>query len=149
MTMSLTPVDKRNFYLALSILEGQKIASTAGFSSPSEEVQESEIVDVIRKWLVLTSVGVFDHTKVCTEWMLEVVQESNELTESEIENTRNVLVSFGMGLISHLIDSELLELQTENANIPMSSETAATFITLMTVLNEENEEEEEEEDEDE
>lgn len=145
MIMSMTPVDKRNFYLALSILEGQKIASTAGFSSPSEEVQESEIIDVIRKWLVLTSLGIFDHTKICTEWMLEVVQESTELTEAEIDNTRNVLVSFGMGLISHLIDSELLELQADNANIPMDSDTAATFITLMTVVSAEDDEEEDDE----
>lgn len=144
MIMSLTPVDKRNFYLALSIIEGQKIASTAGFSSPSEEVQESEIIDVIRKWLVLTSVGVFDHTKVCTEWMLEVVQESNDLTESEIENTRNVLTSFGMGLISHLVDSELLEIQTENSVVPMDPETATTFITLMTAV-QDNEEEDDDE----
>lgn len=144
MIMSMTPVDKRNFYLALSILEGQKIASTAGFSSPSEEVQESEIIDVIRKWLVLTSVGVFDHTKVCTEWMLEVVQESNDLTEAEIENTRNVLVSFGMGLISHLVDSELLEIQTENSVVPMDPETATTFITLMTAVHDNEEEDDDE-----
>lgn len=144
MIMSMTPVDKRNFYLALSILEGQKIASTAGFSSPSEEVQESEIIDVIRKWLVLTSVGVFDHTKVCTEWMLEVVQESNDLTESEIENTRNVLISFGMGLISHLVDSELLEIQTENSVVPMDPETATTFITLMTAVHDNEEEDDDE-----
>ena len=46
MTVSMTPVDKRNFYLALSILEGQKLASTAGFSVPSGDVQESEIMDI-------------------------------------------------------------------------------------------------------
>jgi hypothetical protein len=134
----MTPVDKRNFYLALSILEGQKIASTAGFSSPSEEVQESEIMDVIRKWLVLTTIGCFDNVKECADWMLDVVKTNNDLTESELENTKNVLVSFGMGLISHLIDSDILVLPNDTEELSMSSETAATFITLMTVIAEED-----------
>lgn len=138
MMMSMTPVDKRNFYLALSILEGQKIASTAGFSSPSEEVQESEIMDVIRKWLVLTTIGCFDNVKECADWMLDVVKTNNDLTESELENTKNVLVSFGMGLISHLIDSDILVLPNDTEELSMSSETAATFITLMTVIAEED-----------
>lgn len=138
MIMSMTPVDKRNFYLALSILEGQRLASTAGFSSPSEEVQESEIMDVIRKWLVLTSIGCFDNVKECSDWMLEVVKANNNLTESEIENTRNVLVSFGMGLISHLVDSDVLVLPNDTEELSMAPETAATFITLMTVIAEED-----------
>lgn len=147
MIMPMTPVDKRNFYLALSILEGQRIASTAGFSSPSEEVQESEIMDVIRKWLVLTSIGVFDNVKECTEWMLDVVKTSNDLTDAEIENTRNVLVSFGMGLVSHLVDSDVLSLPTEDEIPVMSPETATTFITLLTVVSEEDDLEEDDLDE--
>jgi hypothetical protein len=70
--------------------------------------------------------------------MLEVVKANNNLTESEIENTRNVLVSFGMGLISHLVDSDVLVLPNDTEELSMAPETAATFITLMTVIAEED-----------
>jgi hypothetical protein len=141
--MSTTPVDKRNFYLSLSILEGQKLASTAGFSVPSGEVQESEIIDTIRKWLVLTAVGAFDNVKECAEWMMEIVKIHNDLDEDDAESTRNVLVSFGMGLISHLVDSEILGINTDLEEVEMTPEAAATFIEMMTAIDEEESESDE------
>lgn len=142
MTTFMTPVDKRNFYLALSILEGQKLASTAGFSVPSGDVQESEIMDIIRKWLVLTAIGVFDNVKECSDWMMEIVKVHQDLTEDELERTKDVLVSFGMGLISHLIDGDILCLPEQIDEIEMSKESAAQFISFMTTTMEELEEDE-------
>jgi hypothetical protein len=85
-------------------LEGQRLASVAGFSAPSQEVQESEIMDTIRKWLILTALGIFENIKDCSELMMEVVKVGDYLSDEELDSTETALVSFGMALISHLID---------------------------------------------
>lgn len=138
MISTMTPVDKRNFYLALSIVEGQKIASSAGFSAPSLEVQESEIMDIIRKWLILTGLGIFENVKECAELMMEVVKLDTSLTDSELESTESALVSFGMGLITHLVDSDLLSLVSEEDEIEMDQKAANEFIAMLRSFKEED-----------
>lgn len=138
MTPTMTPVDKRNFYLALSILEGQKIASTAGFSAPSQEVQESEIMDTIRKWLILTALGIFENVKDCASLMMEVVKLADNLTDSELQSTEDALVSFGMGLVAHLVDSELLSLVSDSEDLEMDPHSAKDFIDMLQGLKEED-----------
>jgi len=147
--MISTPVDKRNFYLSLSIMEGQKIASNAGFSVPSAEVQENEIVDTISKWVILTGLGIFDNVKQCSDWMLEIVKIHNNLSEDETESTHNVLMSFGMSLISHLVDNDLLELPDRNlASVPeLNKETLLNLLSFKLDNDEDDEEYDEEEDE--
>lgn len=140
--MSTSPVDKRNFYLALSILEGQKIASSAGFSVPSQEVQESEIMDTISRWLVLTNLGVFQTVQDCSDWMMEVVKIHNDLDESDLENTKNVIMSFGMALISHLVDNDYLLLPEEPAREVDSSRGSAIFNLLTFIITDEGDEDE-------
>jgi hypothetical protein len=134
----MTPVDKRNFYLALSIVEGQRIASSAGFSSPSQEVQESEIMDNIRKWLILTSLGVLENIKDCASLMMEVVNLDSSLSEKELESTETALISFGMGLVTHLIDSDLLTLVNDSDEIEMDSRATRDFIDMLQGLKEED-----------
>jgi hypothetical protein len=134
----MTPVDKRNFYLALSIVEGQRIASSAGFSSPSQEVQESEIMDNIRKWLILTSLGVLENIKDCASLMMEVVNLDSSLSEKELESTEAALISFGMGLVAHLIDSDLLMLINDSDEIEMDSRATRDFIDMLQGLKEED-----------
>lgn len=138
--MPPTQVDKRNFYLALSIVEGQKIASTAGFSVPSPEVQEHEIMDTISKWVVLTSLGIFETVQHCSDWMTEVVKIHNNLDDDEIESTKNVILSFGMALVSHLVDNDLLILP-ENVTAVSSptSDGKAIFNLLTFVVSDEDE----------
>ena len=138
MIPTMTPVDKRNFYLALSILEGQRIASSAGFSAPSQEVQESEILDTIRKWLILTALGVFENIKDCASLMMEVVKIDNSLSAEELDSTETALVSFGMGLITHLVDSELLSLVSDTEEIEMDPHSAQEFIAMLQGLKEED-----------
>lgn len=132
----MTPVDKRNFYLALSIVEGQRIASSAGFSVPSQDVQESEIMDTMRKWLILTALGVLENVKECASLMMEVVKLTNDFTEDEAQSTEDVLVSYGMGLISHLIDSDMLSIVSESDEIEMDSRSAHSFIEMLRNLTE-------------
>jgi len=144
--MAMSPIDKRNFYLSLSIMEGQKIASNAGFSVPSAEVQESEIVDTISKWVILTGLGIFDNVKQCSDWMLEVVKVHNNLNDDEIESTQNVLMSFGMSLVSHLVDNELLELPETN-HAPVSDLNRETLLNLLSFTTDSDDYEEDDDDE--
>ena len=141
--MGTTPVDKRNFYLALSILEGQKIASSAGFSVPSQEVQESEIMDTISRWLILTNMGIFQTVQDCSEWMMDVVKIHNDLDEEDLENTKNVIMSFGMGLVSHLIDNEMLILPDEPAKDIDTTKGSAIFNLLTFIITDDESEDEE------
>lgn len=136
MISCMTPVDKRNFYLALSIVEGQRIASSAGFSIPSQDVQESEIMDTMRKWLILTALGVYDNVKECAALMMEVVKLTNDFSDEEYESTQNVLISFGMGLVSHMVDSDMLSLVSETEEIEMDSRAAKSFIEMLQNLTE-------------
>lgn len=147
--MGSSPVDKRNFYLALSIIEGQRIASSAGFSVPSEEVQQSEIMDTISRWLVLTNLGIFDTVHSCADWMMDVVKLHNDLDESDISNTKNVIMSFGMALISHLVDNDLLLLPEKSDYDSDSIKRSAIFNLLTFIVDEDSDDEEEEEEEDE
>lgn len=146
--MGSSPVDKRNFYLALSIIEGQRIASSAGFSVPSEEVQQSEIMDTISRWLVLTNLGIFDTVHSCADWMMDVVKLHNDLDEDDISNTKNVIMSFGMALISHLVDNDLL-LLPEKSDYDSDSIKRSAIFNLLTFIVDEDSDDEEEEEEDE
>lgn len=140
--MSTSPVDKRNFYLALSILEGQKIASSAGFAVPSQEVQESEIMDTISRWLILTNLGIFQTIQDCSDWMMEVVKIHNDLDDDDLENTKNVILSFGMALVSHLVDNEFLLLPEEPAKDIDTSKGSAIFNLLTFIITDEDDEDE-------
>lgn len=106
--MPSSPVEQRNFYLTLSVLEGQKLAHAAGFSIPSEEVQQSEVIDIINKWLVLSGVGALEAIKECSNWMISMLSDFNNWSKAEEDNTKNIITSFGVGLLSHLLENEIL-----------------------------------------
>jgi hypothetical protein len=139
--MGTSPVDKRNFYLALSIMEGQKIASSAGFSVPSAEVQESEIMDTISRWLILTNMGIFQTIQECSDWMMDVVKVHNDLDDDDLENTKNVIMSFGMALLSHLIDNEMILLPEAPPRDIDSSKGSAIFNLLTFIITDDEDEE--------
>ena len=139
--MGTSPVDKRNFYLALSIMEGQKIASSAGFSVPSTEVQESEIMDTISRWLILTNMGIFQTIQECSDWMMEVVKVHNDLDDDDLENTKNVIMSFGMALMSHLVDNEMILLPETPPREVDSSKGSAIFNLLTFIITDDEDEE--------
>jgi hypothetical protein len=147
--MGSTPVDKRNFYLALSILEGQKIASSAGFSVPSQEVQESEIMDTIGRWLVLTNLGIFQTIQDCSDWMMEVVKIHNDLDDEDVENTKNVILSFGMALVSHLVDNDLLVLPETSPHEVDTTRNSAIFNLLTFIISDSEDDDYEDLDEEE
>lgn len=112
--MPSTPVDKRNFYLALSVSDGQALANSVGFAIPSLEVQQNELIDTVQKWMTLAALGITDQVRECADWMTEVLLSFQDLDEDELKNTQTVLVCFSIALLSYLIDSEYLELAVQD-----------------------------------
>lgn len=111
--MSPTPVDKRNFYLALSVSDGQALANSVGFAIPSLEVQNSELIDTVQKWITLAAVGIIDQIRECTSWMSEAITQYQQLNEDELNNTKSVLTCYSVALLSYLMDSEYITLATQ------------------------------------
>lgn len=111
--MPSTPVDKRNFYLALSVSDGQALANSVGFAIPSLEVQQNELVDTVQKWMTLAALGITDQVTECADWMTEILLSFQNLDEEELKNTQTVLVCFSIALLSYLIDNEYLELAVQ------------------------------------
>lgn len=132
--MPASPVEQRNFYLTLSVLEGQKLAHSAGFSVPSEDVQKNEISDIFQKWLVLAGIGALDATKECASWMISMLSDFNDWSDDECENTKKIITSFGIGLISHLIDSEILVVNEEFLGQGNIRSNFKEFIGLLTFV---------------
>lgn len=95
-------------------------------------------MDNIRKWLILTSLGVLENIKDCASLMLGVVNLDSSLSEKELESTETALISFGMGLVTHLIDSDLLMLVNDSDEIEMDSRATRDFIDMLQGLKEED-----------
>lgn len=144
--MAASPVEQRNFYLALSILEGQKLAHSAGFSIPSPEVQEHEIMDIMQKWFILSTTGILDMIKDCSSWMVNVLRENEYFDEDALEATENIITSYGVGLLAHLIDQEAVVLQEDySPGTTIEIDIPSLLGYMLSVSQEDNEEEEDEE----
>ena len=80
----MNAIDKRMFYLMLSVQEGQYYAQSMGFPPPSEEVQEIE---------------------QATDWFADFLEHFDKLG-SNSEEFRDIMAVFGVALTNKLIDSE-------------------------------------------
>jgi hypothetical protein len=151
MRMASIPIDERNFYLTLSILEGQKLAHSAGFSVPSPDVQEHEIIDTMQKWFALSSTGVLYHLKECASWMLTILKENNDFDETTLKAIENIITSFGVATIAHLIDQDIITIDETAENGPSVEKSMGSLVSFMlaAALNEVDYDEYEEDDEDE
>lgn len=123
--MTIDPVAKRNFFLMLSVMGGQKIAADAGFSLPSEDVQKIELLDVFKKWMILSGAGVTDIIHECARWSLELNGVIEEMPEDQIDDTLEVLVSFSVALISLFLDAGTLKI---NESVEFSEDKSEKFI---------------------
>jgi hypothetical protein len=150
MIMASNPVEERNFYLTLSILEGQKLAHAAGFSVPSPDVQEHEIIDTMQKWFVLSNTGVLHHLKECASWMITVLRENNDFDEVTLKATENIITSFGVATIAHLIDQDIISIDETAVDSSVTEKTMESLVGLMlaAALDDLDYDEDEEEDED-
>lgn len=114
---------KRNFYLMLSVLEGQSLAASVGFTSPSEEIQQSELLEVIKKWLILAGFGFTDIIAQCAKWV--VALSDDEFDQEQQEATQDSLISFGVALIAILLDKNFIEF---SERLEISEESSAQFL---------------------
>lgn len=112
----MSAVDKRMYYLMLSPSLGQEFAKQAGFSMPSEEVQEIETYDVISRWALITAMGLLEEVLECSDWMCEL-ESIIELTEDERDDFHRTLVSHGVALVNKLLDSEKVILMIEQDSL--------------------------------
>lgn len=133
--------------MTLSVLEGQKLAHAAGFSVPSEEVQQNEVLDIINKWLTLAGLGVLESIKECSNWMISMLADFNDWTDAEQENTKNIITSFGVGLISHVLENEILLVNEELIGTGNIKTSFRDFLGLLMFSIEDIEEEDEDYDE--
>lgn len=115
----MSAVDRRLYYLMLSPADGQSFAFDAGFSMPSEDVQEAETYDVISRWAILTSAGVLEDAIETADWLLDL-EAFDEVPNDMREQFKKLLIAHGMGLMNKLLDSDkaalitLIEMEDED-----------------------------------
>jgi hypothetical protein len=98
-------VDKRNFFLMMSVSEGQDYAATMGFPPPSEDVKEVELVDIMSRWGVFVATDVFSEIVEGSSWFADFLEKTDKLVSPKDEIT-SVLTVFGMALVNKLAESE-------------------------------------------
>lgn len=101
----MNALEKRMFYLMLSVQEGQFYAQSMGFPPPSEEVQEIEQTDVMTRWGIFIATDIYNEIVEATEWFTDFMDHFDKLGSS-VEEFREVMTVFGVALTNKLIDSE-------------------------------------------
>ena len=114
---------KRNFFLMLSVVDGQRLAHEAGFSLPSEDVQRSELLEVIHKWLIMSGSGMLQTIKTCADWAIE---EDSEEAPEERAATIDALVGFSVALLAYLLDTDAIAL---SPTLTISEDSSASFFS--------------------
>lgn len=112
----MSAVDKRMYYLMLSPSMGQEFATQAGFSMPSEEVQEIETYDVIARWALITTTGLLEEILQCSDWFCEL-DSISELDKDEMDEFHRTLVSHSVSLVNRILDSEKVILMVEQETL--------------------------------
>ena len=102
--MIMVDIDQRMFYLMLSATEGQKFASAMGFPTPSEDVQELEIMDVLSRWMMVHSSGLLDEIREAADWFVSFLEETDKIN-SPSEDFVNALIVFAIALNNKMLDN--------------------------------------------
>ena len=108
----MTDIDKRNFYLMLSVSEGQTYAHQMGFSPPSVDVEDVELADVMSRWGVLMATEVYSEITEGSQWFTDFLEKSDKLISPK-EEIISVFTVFGMALLNKLIESEKILLMLD------------------------------------
>lgn len=104
---------QRMFLLSMSPTDGQDIAELMGFSPPSPDVREQENIDVMSKWFTLQSIGLLEDINKCADWVSAIIRKQNNLDESETGISTALFTSFGVSLLTMLLDSRKIEVRGE------------------------------------
>jgi hypothetical protein len=117
--MTVTDTSRRNFYLMLSVPQGQELANAAGFTPASDEVALKETEEITKKWVLLSQHGVLDSSIEGAEWFYDVLIKSidgllDRLPEEEEEEVRSRLIasfaSFGIAMAYKMLSEGITNL---------------------------------------
>lgn len=97
-------MDKRLFYLMLSIGQGQHFANYMGFSSPSDDVEQAEVFDVASRWALFVNQGILDSIDEAANWVLDLLEKSDKLVNSK-DDIIPIFVSYGVALLNKMLES--------------------------------------------
>jgi len=113
-------IDKRNFYLMLSLYLGQDIAYKHGFTGTSDDVKEKEQEWISNQWEMLYELGVFNEVVESVEWFSEVLtkgmidsDDDMPQTEALVEQTKTIILAYGVALVQKLLMNEKIALLGE------------------------------------
>lgn len=95
---------RRNFLLNLSVKEGQEIATSLGFLSPSEEVVDIEQTDVLKRLIALSASGIAESLTEAASWFCDVLKLRTELGVVEREHAYTTFLCFALASVTKLID---------------------------------------------
>ena len=97
-------MDKRLFYLMLSIGQGQHFANYMGFSSPSDDVEQAEVFDVASRWALFVNQGILDSIDEAANWVLDLLEKSDKLVNPK-DDIIPIFVSYGVALLNKMLES--------------------------------------------
>jgi len=98
-------VDKRLFYLMLSIGQGQEFANFMGFSNPSKDVEQAEIFDVASRWALFVNQNILHNIEESATWMLDLLEKGDRLTNPK-EELLPLFISFGVSMLNKMLENE-------------------------------------------
>lgn len=96
-------LDKRLFYLMLSIGQGQEFANYMGFSNPSDDVQQAEIFDIASRWALFVNQGILDSIEESANWILDLLEKTDKLVNPK-EDVIPFFVAFGVSLLNKMLE---------------------------------------------
>ena len=103
----MSQIDKRNFYLMMSAVEGQDFATQMGFDPPSEDVRDMEREDILTRWAVFLHYGLLKEVEESADWFTQFLQEAQKIV-SDIEEFKSVLTVFGIAMLNKIMEAEKL-----------------------------------------
>jgi hypothetical protein len=105
----MSSLDKRNFYLRLSTVEGQTFAKEMGFSYPSEDVEEEEHKDVLTRWACFMHYGLLKEIEQSSKWMTQFLKKTERISaETNSQDFQSLLTIYGVAMLNKIMDSEKL-----------------------------------------
>lgn len=96
-------LDKRLFYLMLSIAQGQEFAQDMGFSNPSDDVLQAELFDIASRWALFVNQGILQNVGESAEWILDLLEKQEKLVTPK-EDLLPFFVAFGVSLVNRLLE---------------------------------------------
>ena len=103
----MTSVDRRNFYLMMSAVEGQQFAIDMGFVPPSEDIAEIEMEEVLTRWAVFLHYGLLKEIEQSSKWFTQFLKKTKKIDSNEQE-FRSLLTVYGVAMLNKIMDSEKL-----------------------------------------